>query len=180
MTWEALAPLASTSLSVFETLVAVNLAELFDRFGWDEARIEPLTGAVLARGRALSALEVWRAEMQAASVAHKLAALFEQADILVTPMLSGPPPPIGALPTDHDDWSAHLDRMADLAPLAALANVSGFPALALPFGADAAGLAVAVQLFAPMGGDAILLKAAARLEAEGRWRHRFPVAGLPT
>eukprot|EP01032_Pedospumella_encystans_P002573 gene2573-3029_t len=68
--------------------------------------------------------------------------------------------------------------MAAFAPLAALANASGFPALTLPFGADEDGLPLPVQMIAPMGADALLLRLAAVLEQNGRWQHRFPVAGL--
>jgi amidase len=68
--------------------------------------------------------------------------------------------------------------MAAFAPLAALANISGFPALTLPFGSDADGLPLPVQMMAPIGRDKRLLSLAAMLEAEQRWQHRFPIAGL--
>ena len=75
-------------------------------------------------------------------------------------------------------FKAHLERMTAFAPLAALANISGFPAITVPFGADAGGLPLPVQLIAPFGHEPLLLSLAAALEAEGRWQHRFPVAGL--
>ncbi len=58
------------------------------------------------------------------------------------------------------------------------AGVSGFPALTLPYGADALGLPLPVQLMAPFGAEKRLLALAARLESDARWAHRFPVAGL--
>jgi len=79
---------------------------------------------------------------------------------------------------DHGDADLQLDRMAAFAPLAALANISGFPAITLPFGADVDGLPLPVQMIAPMGHELLLLALAGRLEAEGRWQHRYPVAGL--
>jgi amidase len=72
----------------------------------------------------------------------------------------------------------HFAKMTALAPLAALANVAGFPAITLPVGADPLGLPLPVQLIAPFGADKRLLALAARLESEARWTHRFPVAGL--
>jgi amidase len=68
--------------------------------------------------------------------------------------------------------------MTAFAPLAALANITGFPALTLPFGVDRDGLPLPVQIMAPMGHDRLLLSLAARLERQGRWQHRFAVAGL--
>ena len=177
LVWSALAPLVADSEAVFDAFVCTNLAMLFDDLGLDEARVEPLTAAVLARGRAMSGIDVWRATVLAATVSHRLAALFETADLLVVPMTSGPPPSIGAFPTNHRDVAAHWRRMTAFAPLAALANVAGIPALTLPFGTNAKGLPVPVQFLAPMGCEATLLRAASRLEAEGRWTQRFPVAG---
>jgi amidase len=49
--------------------------------------------------------------------------------------------------------------------------------MTLPFGTDGDGLPLPVQLIAPMGREPLLLEIAARLEAEERWRHRFPIAG---
>ncbi|MBU1304349.1 MAG: amidase, partial [Alphaproteobacteria bacterium] len=75
--------------------------------------------------------------------------------------------------------TTHSEKMTAMAPLAALANIAGCPAITLPFGSDTAGLPLPLQLLAPMGGDLSLLAIAARLESEQRWTHRFPVAGLP-
>jgi amidase len=68
--------------------------------------------------------------------------------------------------------------MASFAPVAPLANVSGFPAITLPFGVDVDGLPLPVQIMAAMGEDALLLSLAAQLEADGRWQHRLPIAAL--
>jgi amidase len=70
--------------------------------------------------------------------------------------------------------------MTAFAPRACLANISGFPALTLPFGQDEHAMPLPAQIMAPMGYEPRLLSLATRLEAEGRWQHRFPVAGLPS
>ncbi len=115
---------------------------------------------------------------RAVLVSHQLWRLFDALDVIITPMLSGPPPPLGHFATNHGEVDEHFEKMTAFAPLAALANVSGFPALALPFGADALGLPLPVQMIAPFGAEKLLLALAARLESEQRWSHRFPVAGL--
>ncbi len=88
--------------------------------------------------------------------------------------------PLGSFPTDQGDVDAHWQKMNAFAPYAALANISGFPALSLPFETDADDMPVALQLVAPMGADRLLLSLGQRLEADQRWQHRFPVAGLNT
>ncbi|MBS1183878.1 MAG: Amidase, partial [Proteobacteria bacterium] len=168
------------SARLFADIVAVNLAVLSQTPGIDFSLAEPMTQAFAARGGALSATALWRSQTAGVLVSRDLWRLFDQVDVLLTPMLATPPPPVGSFPADHEDTDLHLRRMTSLAPLAALANVSGFPALTLPFGADADGLPLPVQLMAPIGADRRLLSLAATLEQEGRWHHPFPVAGLPS
>jgi amidase len=112
-------------------------------------------------------------------VAYALWRIFDDIDVLLTPMLSSAPPPINAFPTDHDDIALHFRRMTAFAPYAAIANVGGNPALTVPHGVDAAGLPLPVQLIGPMAQDARLLRLAGLLRAAVPWSFRFPIAGLP-
>lgn len=172
------ASMVATSGQLFGDIIAVNLATLAATPGVDISRTEPMTAAFAARGAALPATALWQAQCDGVLVSRDLWRLFETVDVILAPMLSGPPLPLGSYPSDHTDTDLHLRRMAAFAPLAALANISGFPALTLPFGADAEGLPLPVQLIGPLGGDLQLLALAADLEAGGRWTHRFPIAGL--
>jgi amidase len=162
----------------FGDIVAVNLAEFIDTLDLDIAAAEPMTQAFVTRGYALSPTALWESLNGAVLVSRDLWAMFDAVDCMLMPMLSSAPLAIGSFPSDHGDTDLHLRRMFAFAPLACLANISGFPALTLPFGADADGLPLPVQLMAPMGHEPLLLSLAARLEAEERWQHRFPVAGL--
>ncbi|MGO7789715.1 amidase [Rhizobium ruizarguesonis] len=164
----------------FADIVSVNLAALIKAAALDESRAEPLTQAFAARGRTLPATSLWKTLDDAVLVSRKLWALFDRVDGMLMPMLSSAPLAIGSFPTDHADTDLHLERMTAFAPLACLANISGFPALTLPFGQDEHAMPLPVQIMAPMGYEPRLLSLAARLEAEGRWQHRFPVAGLPS
>ncbi|TBA52437.1 amidase [Rhizobium ruizarguesonis] len=164
----------------FADIVSVNLAALIKAAALDESRAEPLTQAFAARGRTLPATSLWKTLDDAVLVSRKLWALFDRVDCMLMPMLSSAPLAIGSFPTDHADTDLHLERMTAFAPLACLANISGFPALTLPFGQDEHAMPLPVQIMAPMGYEPRLLSLAARLEAEGRWQHRFPVAGLPS
>ncbi|PIO99950.1 amidase [Pleomorphomonas carboxyditropha] len=180
LAWSDVAAMAAASARLFYDLVSTNLALLSETPGIDFSLTEPLTQAFAARGRALTAAALWRSQTAGVLVSRDLWRLFDRIDVLLAPMLATPPPPIGSFPSGHDDTDLHLDRMISLAPLATLANISGFPALTMPFGADAGGLPLPVQMFAPLGVDRRLLSLAATLERDDRWQHRFPIAGLPS
>ncbi|TCQ23765.1 amidase [Rhizobium sp. PP-CC-3G-465] len=168
----------ASSRRAFVDIVCANLAGSVTTFGLDAARAETLTQAVIARGLSLPAVDLWRSLNAMVLVSRDLWRLFDGIDALLCPILSGPPLPIGSFPSDHADLDLHFGRMAAFAPLASLANASGCPALTLPFGTDTHGLPLPVQIMAPMGGEALLLQLAHRLEQEQRYTHPFPIAGL--
>ncbi|WP_368484381.1 amidase [Pseudooceanicola sp. HF7] len=164
---------------VFAGYVSVNLVAAVAA-GLDLGQVEPLTRAFHERGLGISAAQLWQMQAEAAQAAHALWQVFDNIDILIAPMLSDAPRPLGSFPTDHGDTEGHLARMSAFAPYATLANVTGFPALTLPFGADGNRLPLPVQMIAPQGGDLRLLALAEVLEREGRWTHPIPVFGGAT
>ncbi len=176
--WAEFEAMVAASGRTFGAIVSVNLAALVETSGVRIEGAEELTQAFAARGRTMSGIALWDHLTDGVLVSRDLWRVFERLDVIVMPMLAGAPLPIGSFPTDHDDAELQLDRMAAFAPLASLANISGFPAITLPYGSDADGLPLPVQLMAPFGHEPLLVALAGQLEAEGRWQHRFPVAGL--
>lgn len=176
--WQRLEASATASAAIFADIIAINLAWLVESFRLDLAKAEPMTAAFAARGARLAPTALWQSLSAMPHVSHGLWRLFDNIDCLLTPMLATAPLPIGSFPTDHQDTDLHLNRMARFAPLACLANISGFPALTLPFGSDADGMPLPVQLLAPIGREPLLLALASRLEAEQRWVNPHAIAGL--
>jgi amidase len=169
---------AAASRRAFVDIVCANLADAISKFSLDASKTEVLTQAVIERGLSMSASDLWRSLNAMVLVSRDLWRLFDGIDCLLCPILSSAPLPIGSFPSDHRDTDLHFERMAAFAPLAALANASGFPAITLPYGADADGLPLPVQIIAPMGAEPLLLSLAERLERDQRWNQRFPVPGL--
>ena len=161
---------------VLSANLARMLGELEPPLGHDE--IEPLTRAALAFGQSLTGSELVEAEMAIGKASRLMAGLFEGVDVLLTPMLSGPPPKVGDYPTDHGDLARHGRRGFALAPYAGFPNVTGTPALTIPHGRDSAGLPLPIQLIASMGGDVLLLRIARLLHAADPWGFARPIAGL--
>ncbi|MDQ0322358.1 amidase [Pararhizobium capsulatum DSM 1112] len=178
ISWNTLENAVAASGRAFADIIAVNLANYVDGAHLNAQKAERLTQAFIRKGQALTGQSLWASLDAGIHTSRALWDIFEEVDCLLTPMLSSAPLPLGSFSFDHDDTELHIHRMTAFAPLASLANITGFPAITLPFGADATGLPLPVQLLAPMGHDLLLLALAASLEQEGRWQHRFPVAGL--
>lgn len=176
--WACLANAVAASGRALRDIIAVNLASYVADAGLDAEQAEPLTQAFIRLGASIAGRDLWSSLDGGVHASRAVWDIFENVDVVLTPMLSSGPLPLGSFPVDHDNPDLQIRRMTDFAPLAALANVTGFPALTLPFGADGDGLPLPVQLIAPMGQDRLLLGLAGRLEQEGRWQHRYPVAGL--
>jgi amidase len=139
-----------------------------------EDEVEPQTYAVLRRAREktldfyLSSLARMQLEVR------RMAAFFDDHDVLVTPTMMRPPPRLGVLPTDDHDVDRFLSKLFGLAPFAAPFNASGQPAMSLPLHWSAEGLPVGVQFVGRYGEDATLLQLARQLEEAAPWSHRRP------
>ncbi|MFD1200097.1 amidase [Brucella gallinifaecis] len=175
-----LTPLIDASAISFDHIISTNLASAIDALSIDETQLEKLTQAVASRGRKMSAVALYDAMNGGVLTAYQLWQIFHDIDVLITPMLASGPQPVGSYSMDHDDVDAHWHKMNAFAPYAALANISGFPALSMPFGTDSQGMPVAIQLIGPMGEDNLLLNLGEQLEEDQRWQHKFGVAGLNT
>ncbi len=178
ISWSKIEPLATISAQAFASIVCVNLANIFDATALDPTQVEPISQAAIERGSAQAAPELWAHLNSMVHVSYEMWQLFEKVDCILMLMLSEPPKPIGSFPTNHSNIDEHFDRMIAFSPTACIANISGFPAITLAFDKDENSLPIPVQLLAPIGREPLLFALAARLEAEQRWVHKFPVAGL--
>jgi Asp-tRNA(Asn)/Glu-tRNA(Gln) amidotransferase A subunit family amidase len=119
----------------------------------DPGRYGPATLELLKSGSAISPAAYQAASRRRAELRPAAAAVYAQADVLLTPVMAGTAPPAGA---PADPGSGRFVRPH---------NVTGAPAIALPAGWTAAGLPVGLQLCAPPGQDEALLAAAVRIQA---------------
>jgi amidase len=92
-------------------------------------------------------------------------------DLLVTPTIALPPPPIGWL---GDSSAPAGERVRSLLQYTAQFNVTGQPAISLPVHISADGLPVGVQIVAPFGREDLLIAIGSQLEQAMPWNTVLP------
>ncbi|AYF78966.1 amidase [Nocardia yunnanensis] len=135
---------------------------------FDAARLDPFTRGLGSRFRS----SAWRSPAilyRLSRVRHAYAASFRDVELIVSPVLASPTPPLGYL-SPAQPFEEVFDRLLAYVTYTPLANVTGAPALSLPLGASDAGLPIGVMFSAAHGDERTLLEMAYALEAARPFR----------
>jgi Asp-tRNA(Asn)/Glu-tRNA(Gln) amidotransferase A subunit family amidase len=127
--------------------------------------VETVTWAMGKMGEAVTAADYVRATQTAHRLGRQMAAFHADYDVLLTPALATAPVTLGWLDMMMDDVHEYWRRVFTFSPFTVWFNLTGQPAMALPFGRSADGLPVAVQLVARFGDEATIFRLASQLEA---------------
>ena len=100
-------------------------------------------------------------------------AMFDDIDILLSPVVAAPPPEIGYLRTDVD-YEATMERLLDYVQYTAIYNMTGAPAISLPLSMSPGGLPIGAMFGARQGDERTLLELAFELEEAAPWAARRP------
>ncbi len=162
----------------FQAIVAVATAA--DLAVWEAEMGRPLTDADLERenvalraiGQRITGPAYYAAEAWMHGYTRRMASWWadEGFDVLVTPVLGGPPPPLGWL-RDPEEGTARFFSLMQFTPQF---NMTGQPAMSLPLHWTADGLPVGVQFVAAYGREDLLIRLASQLEATCPWADRHP------
>ncbi len=143
--------------------------------------LELSTQAFAERGRRMSSSELVTALELRNRVSRTAGQFFQAFDVLLTPTLCSPARPFGSLGLNQPGLSAEeiFDRLFVAAPFTPVYNLTGSPAMSVPFGSTRDGLPLGVQFGARYGGEHVLLRLAGQIEAARPWAGRKPpiVAG---
>jgi len=115
-------------------------------------------------GQNVTTAEYIQALRQSELVGRSIELLFKDADILLTPSTQILPPRIGEETVTVG--SEQLDTNTGCHRFARLANITGIPALALPYGYSTEGIPLSIQLMAPRLYEDKLLKMANAIEKD--------------
>jgi amidase len=145
-----------------------------DAFMPHRERLEARTRRLAALGGALPPGIVRWARGVEASQTARLAKLWEDVDVLLTPAAADGPYRVGVV----GRWATptYVARGAERLTWMPAWNITGQPAAAVPAGLDDDGLPLGVQLVGRHGEDELLVSLAAQLEAAQPWIGRRPGA----
>jgi amidase len=166
----------------FSTMYATNAARLvevlslfcgrqlgaadFDNFNWTLAEL----------GRAVSATQFIAALEWIHGFTRRIASWWESGfDLLLTPTLTLPPPPLGYFDPAREDPMLVGMKASQFAAYTLPFNMTGRPAISLPLHWTPDGLPVGVQLVADYAREDLLIRVAAQLEQAQPWASRRPL-----
>jgi amidase len=133
-------------------------------------RLEKRTRRMAGAGRKLHGRPLRRALEREAKIAERINRVFDEVDVLLTPMLAAAPGKADAS-AGHGAFRTFNDG-APYVAYSAVWNYTGQPAAAVPAGFDDDGMPQSVQLIAKPDDDRTLIALAAQLErAAGPARH---------
>ncbi|HEY5173322.1 MAG TPA: amidase [Acidimicrobiia bacterium] len=139
-------------------------------------RLERNTRRLATFGHRLPGCWLVTARDKERAIAIRMNKIFDRADIVLTPMVGGPPP-LNTEVADHG-LARSLYR-SNAAAWAAPWNAIGQPAASVPAGFDSLGLPLAVQLCGRPNDEATILRLAAQLEEARPWAARRPPVDGP-
>ncbi len=139
--------------------------------------VEPMCIRVWEEGR--SATYTQRAKMQGVfnNTSRKLAAFFEDWDIILTPTMARPTPLVGTKEylTISDNPSVYdwFDNLWGIFSYTPIANLCGLPGISLPMAVLENGLPMGIHALSKQGEDGLLLQLGAQIERalNGKWNH---------
>jgi amidase len=137
--------------------------------------LEKRTRGFARLGRAVPDRMLRRALAREAAHARRINAIFDDVDILVTPVT-------GTLPVEVGRWRGQgalrtVLGMSRVYPFTATWNYTGQPAMSVPVGFSHEGLPLAVMLIAPPNREDLLLSLANQMETAIDWPARRPPTG---
>jgi amidase len=160
------------------TIMAASLVATVDRRLGELGRklrdddLEPFTRMLLEHGRTITGVQVVEALRAAQEAGWRLGRQFADHDLLLLPTVAQPVPLLGTLNTTRPE--SIYEHGTTYSVCTSVFNVTGLPAMSVPFGTDRGGLPVGAQFAADLGGEGLLLRLAGQLEQAAPWPLHAP------
>jgi amidase len=141
----------------------------------DETMLEPfsLGLAEMSRRAGPAALSQALQRLHANAMAYEPWFVGHQLDVIMSPVLQTPPPPLGFVGPSVP-FDTLIERLIAYVGYTPYHNIVGAPAMSVPLNWTADGLPVGTMFAARVGFEAQLLQLAYQLEEARPWAHRIP------
>ncbi|MEP6625002.1 MAG: amidase [Acidimicrobiia bacterium] len=169
-------------IGLFLNVVAANTLFLVEQLGELAGReitaadVEPGTWALAEAGRAVIAVQILRTLHAAHAWSRRMLSWWDDDgyDLLLTPTLAAPSPPLGVLNDPATDPAMGPILQVPYAAFVAAFNVTGQPAISIPFAMSTDATPIGVQLVGRAYDEATLVRVASQMEAAHPWADRRP------
>jgi amidase len=159
--------------SVTANFIQVLQAGFAHHVGVDTSLFEPANRMAMEQAAEVNSLDYVRAVAGLHAFTRRVVAFWNDYDILVTPTVPMPPPPVGWIFEEDDPWG-QFARAGLVVPFTAPVNITGQPAVSVPLHWSEAGLPIGVQLIGRPADEATLIRLSAQLEDARPWADRRP------
>ena len=100
---------------------------------------------------------------------QELEKMFDQYDILLSPVLASPPIKIGTIDMNTNDMKTYVERLTKYSPFTGIFNQSGQPSMSVPLFRTKDNLPVGSMFSAAFGNENLLFSLAGQLEQAQPW-----------
>ena len=95
--------------------------------------------------------------------------MFDQYDVLLSPVLALPPVKIGTIDMNTNDMKTYVERLTKYSPFTGVFNQSGQPSMSVPLFRTKDNLPVGSMFSASFGNENLLFSLAGQLERAQPW-----------
>lgn len=159
---------------IIGTHVLQSIKPRLDELGLslDEAPVELSTKVMAKGGAKVSAVDYVAARDSLRAAELQMQRFHQDIDVLVSPVLSLPPAPLGWLDMNSSDLQDYAQKFREYSGFTAFYNGTGAPSMSVPSRPSSQGLPIGVMMSADWGQDALLLRLGAQLEEAAPWPRR--------
>jgi len=100
---------------------------------------------------------------------QELEKMFDQYDVLLSPVLASPPVKIGTIDMNTNDMKTYVERLTKYSPFTGIFNQSGQPSMSVPLFRTKDNLPVGSMFSAAFGNENLLFSLAGQLEQTQPW-----------
>lgn len=166
---------ADTIVWAYSTAHEVRRLANATHYPLDEHHLEPPTIEALEIASQLSIDDWFEAMATYNHMRRTIGGFFEHYDVLLTPTITSPAPPLGVLnPNKRISFKDFMANTGNFCPHTAPFNVTGQPAISLPLCMSQDKLPIGIQFVARYADEATLIRLASALEVTMPWRDRRP------